>query len=303
MDLYKNQVKLLLDVIPIVANESMFALFGGTAINLFVRNMPRLSVDIDLVYVPIEDDFNTGRMNIENGLSRIKTTVEKSIPRVSVTRQKDQKGDIKLNIQTPNSTIKVEVNPTGRGLISPAKKLALCNKTQEEFDVFCSINVVSLEQLYGGKICAALDRQHPRDLFDVKYLLENEGFTDDIKRGFIYSLLCSGRPIHEVIDPNLKDERQTMKDHFDGMTADIFTYENYEEIRSKLISIIKASLTDKDKDFIVQFDAGTPSWNQYDFSMMPGVKWKLKNLTENLIPDDPKKHQLQHEELKRKLYT
>jgi predicted nucleotidyltransferase component of viral defense system len=215
MDLYKNQVKLLLDVIPIVANESMFALFGGTAINLFVRNMPRLSVDIDLVYVPIEDDFNTGRMNIENGLSRIKTTVEKSIPRVSVTRQKDQKGDIKLNIQTPNSTIKVEVNPTGRGLISPAKKLALCNKTQEEFDVFCSINVVSLEQLYGGKICAALDRQHPRDLFDVKYLLENEGFTDDIKRGFVYSLLCSGRPIHEVIDPNLKDERQTMKDHFD----------------------------------------------------------------------------------------
>jgi predicted nucleotidyltransferase component of viral defense system len=303
MDLYKNQVKLLLDVIPIVSNESMFALFGGTAINLFVRNMPRLSVDIDLTYVPIEDDFDTGRMNIENGLNRIKTAVEKSIPRVSVSRQKDKKGDIKLNIQTPNATIKVEVNPTGRGLISPAKKLALCNKTQEEFDVFCSINVVSLEQLYGGKICAALDRQHPRDLFDVKYLLENEGFTDQIKKGFIYSLLCSGRPIHEVIDPNLKDERQTMKDHFDGMTTDIFTYENYEEIRSKLISIVKASLTDKDKDFIVQFDSGTPSWNQYDFSMMPGVKWKLKNLTENLIPDDPKKHQLQHEELIRKLYA
>ena len=303
MDLYKNQVKLLLDVIPIVSNESMFALFGGTAINLFVRNMPRLSVDIDLTYVPIEDDFDTGRMNIENGLNRIKTAVEKSIPRVSVSRQKDKKGDIKLNIQTPNATIKVEVNPTGRGLISPAKKLALCNKTQEDFDVFCSINVVSLEQLYGGKICAALDRQHPRDLFDVKYLLENEGFTDQIKKGFIYSLLCSGRPIHEVIDPNLKDERQTMKDHFDGMTTDIFTYENYEEIRSKLISIVKGSLTDKDKDFIVQFDSGTPSWDQYDFSMMPGVKWKLKNLTENLIPDDPKKHQLQHEELIRKLYA
>lgn len=45
---YKSQVKLLLDVLPLVSKEPCFALHGGTAINLFIRNMPRLSVDIDL---------------------------------------------------------------------------------------------------------------------------------------------------------------------------------------------------------------------------------------------------------------
>ena len=50
---YTKQVKLLLDVLPEVAREEHFALHGGTAINLFVRDMPRLSVDIDLTYVLI----------------------------------------------------------------------------------------------------------------------------------------------------------------------------------------------------------------------------------------------------------
>jgi predicted nucleotidyltransferase component of viral defense system len=77
----------------------------------------------------------------------------------------------------------------GRGLIAPVQRMVLCERAQEEFDRFVEINVVSQGQLYGGKICAALDRQHPRDLFDVQYLLENEGFTADIKQGFLYSLL------------------------------------------------------------------------------------------------------------------
>ncbi len=51
---YINQVGLLLKVLPIINKQSCFALKGGTAINLFIRNMPRLSVDIDLAYIPIE---------------------------------------------------------------------------------------------------------------------------------------------------------------------------------------------------------------------------------------------------------
>lgn len=53
--IYKDQVKLLLDVLPLVSKGQCFALHGGTAINLFIRNMPRLSVDIDITYLPIED--------------------------------------------------------------------------------------------------------------------------------------------------------------------------------------------------------------------------------------------------------
>lgn len=183
--------------------------------------------------------------------------------------------------------------------------MPLCEKSQKDFDVFCVIPVVPLAQLYCGKICAALDRQHPRDLFDVKYLLENEGFNEDIKRGFLYNLLCSGRPIHEIISPHYNDEleiRKTMANQFDGMTSEVFTYEDYQEVRNRLVKTIKASLTTEEKEFIVAFDSGNPLWGMYDFSQYPGVKWKLQNL-QKFISAKPNEHLQQHEELKRKLFA
>lgn len=68
---YKAQVRLLLMVLPYVAEEAVFALKGGTAINLFHRDFPRLSVDIDLTYLPTEHR-KTALQGIANGLSRIK---------------------------------------------------------------------------------------------------------------------------------------------------------------------------------------------------------------------------------------
>ena len=52
---YADQVQLLVRLLPIVADERDFALKGGTAINLFYRDLPRLSVDTDLTYVPVKD--------------------------------------------------------------------------------------------------------------------------------------------------------------------------------------------------------------------------------------------------------
>ena len=98
--------------------------------------------------------------------------------------------------------------------------MVLTDKTQQDFNAFCSIQVVPLAQLYGGKICAALDRQHPRDMFDVKYLLENEGFTKEIKMGFLLLLLCSSRPIHEMLNPNLKYQEEAMANQFAGMSTE-----------------------------------------------------------------------------------
>ena len=46
-DTYAKQVMLLLEILPDVAEEKNFALHGGTAINLFHLNMPRVSVDRD----------------------------------------------------------------------------------------------------------------------------------------------------------------------------------------------------------------------------------------------------------------
>lgn len=57
--------------VPFVATEKEFALKGGTAINLFIRDMPRLSVDIDLTYVPVADRA-TSLKAIDAGMKRIR---------------------------------------------------------------------------------------------------------------------------------------------------------------------------------------------------------------------------------------
>lgn len=176
-----------------------------------------------------------------------------------------------------------------RGVIGQVEKRVLCDIAQEEFDVFCTINVVSLGQLYGGKICAALDRQHPRDLFDVKLLLENEGFTQEIKTGFIYALLSSKRPLQELLFPHFADQSQTFVTQFEGMTLEPFTYQDFENTRIKMLEVIHSNLSTKDNDFIVSFEKTEPDWAIYDFEKYPSVQWKLQNLL-HLKTHKPDKH-------------
>ena len=82
-DVYKKQVSLLLDILPEIAKEEVFALHGGTAINLFCLNMPRLSVDIDLTYIPASENRNADFQNIRSALERIKDRLKKLIPESS----------------------------------------------------------------------------------------------------------------------------------------------------------------------------------------------------------------------------
>tara|TARA_R110002073_G_scaffold54994_5_gene141224 strand:- start:434 stop:976 length:543 start_codon:yes stop_codon:yes gene_type:complete len=178
--------------------------------------------------------------------------------------------------------------------------MALCKKAQTEFDAFCVVPLVPLVQLYGGKICAALDRQHPRDLFDIKYLLDNEGFTDEVKTGFLLSLVGHDRPIHELIHPNFQDQRQTMINHFEGMSDEEFTYAEFEAVREQLVKVINEKLTGKDKEFLLSIKRVEPDWSIYDFERYPAVQWKLENL-ERLKVENPNKHRNQQDLLENKL--
>jgi len=290
---YKGQVSLLLSVLPEIAKEECFALHGGTAINLFVREMPRLSVDIDLTYVPIEDR-QTSFKNIEEALERIRERILAVISHSKIIHQKDIS---KLQISNQGSQIKVEVNQTNRGVLTEPQEHMLCEKAQDQFDAFCAIAIVSLAQLYGGKICAALDRQHPRDLFDVKYLLENEGFTQDIKTGLFLSMLSSNRPIHELLQPNLLDQRAAFENQFSGMTTEPFSYYDFEATRKQLVKNISDSLTILDKQFLIDFTNLKPKWEIYDFERFPSVQWKLQNLMK-LKESNSSKHSEQLELLK-----
>lgn len=295
-DSYKRQVSLLLNVLPEVAKEKCFALHGGTAINLFIQNMPRLSVDIDLTYLPIEDR-SSSLSNISSALQNIKTSIQSIIPDAKIVHQE---AITKLQINHKGTQIKIEVNQTNRGALEQPMKLMLCDKAQEDFDAFCAIQVVETGQLYGGKICAALDRQHPRDLFDVKYFLRDNDFTKEVKAGFILCLLSSNRPINELLFPHFLDQQQAMTNQFNGMSFDAFNYRDFESTRETLLSKLHASLTIEDKLFLVSIKSLTPNWAIYDFERFPAIKWKLSNL-QKLKEQNPSKHEEQLNLLRSKL--
>lgn len=283
---YKKQVKLLLAVLPEIAKEPNLALHGGTAINLFVREMPRLSVDIDLTYTQF-DDREISLKNISEALERCRERIQKVLSNAKIQHKKEE---AKLLVSEEGSNIKIEVNTINRGVIKDTSTLTLCQSAQKEFEVSCTIAVVPSGQLFGGKIVAALDRQHPRDLFDVKYLLETEGFPPEIKEGFLLLLLSSERPIHEALFPNFLDQRSALENQFAGMSNVDFSYEVYEKVRTELIATIHKKLTKTDKDFLLSVKSLKPDWTKYNFENFPAVKWKLQNL-QKLKNTNPVKYQ------------
>lgn len=286
------QVELLLDILPYIAKESCFALKGGTAINLFIRDFPRLSVDADLTYLGSEPR-DEALLKTEEALLRIKTNIEKHIgAKVTSSSRQSQTTDIKLFINRNGVQVKIEANPVLRGVLYPAQLMPLQAKVSSEFEKEFDIQVSSLPDLYGGKISAALDRQHPRDLFDVKLLLENEGLSKEIMTGFLVYLMCHKRPPHELLKPTLQDQTALFDSDFKGMTNISFDYNDFVTTRNTLIEKINANLSSDDKKFLLSFFEGDPDWSLFRESSaqeLPAIKWKLINLNKL----EPEKRNLQ----------
>ena len=182
-DAYRQQVALLIRTIPFVAQEQCFALKGGTAINLFVRDLPRLSVDIDLTYLPVEDRASS-LTAIDAAMARIKERIEGGIPGAVVAPSRSAGDNIitKPIVRSEGVQIKIEVTPVLRGTVFDPEVMSVVPAVEDTFG-FAEMQVVSFADLYAGKIVAALDRQHPRDLFDVRDLLANEGISDELLEG------------------------------------------------------------------------------------------------------------------------
>jgi predicted nucleotidyltransferase component of viral defense system len=301
---YRAQVDLLLRILPYVAKEKTLALKGGTAINLFIREMPRLSVDIDLTYLPFEKR-DIALKNIQDALGRIKEMVESSIKGSKLIPVPLRGGnDAKLHCQYKNAQIKIEVNTVTRGHFLPIRLMQVTEKVQDEFGKFAAINVVSHGELYGGKICAALDRQHPRDMFDVKLLLENEGFSNEVRNGLIVGLLSHYKPICELLNPVLKNQKPAFESQFAGMANIAFDYGDYEKVRYQLIQVINVNFTKEDKDLLYSFEKGEPLWGLFPFKILkdlPAVQWKLYNI-KKLKSENTKKHKQLLRKLENVLY-
>lgn len=300
---YRAQIDLLLNVLPHVSREECFALNGGTAINLFVRDMPRVSVDIDLTYLSF-DDRPTALQSISDALGRIKQRVEKAIPGTTVRGLAPSPGqEAKLLCNLKGAAVKIEVNTVMRGHLWKPRMLEVSQKVQDEFQKFASINVVSQGELFGGKICAALDRQHPRDLFDIHLLFANEGITDEIRIGFMAALLSHTRPMHEIIHPNVQDQRAVFDMRFAGMTLEPFSYQDHEAARGRLIQEVHAFFTDDERAFLLSFKNGNPDWGLLEVDAiehLPAVQWKLANLRK-LKQSNAAKHAAQLKALEQRL--
>jgi hypothetical protein len=265
-------------VLPVVAEQAVFALKGGTAINLFVRDFPRLSVDIDLAYLPLEPRAGA-LLNARAALQQIAASINAQ-PMLSATLQDNRPDELRVIVSSRTAVIKIEVSPVARGTLHEPTQRPVVESVEDEFG-YAEIAVVSMPDLYGGKLCAALDRQHPRDLFDVHMLLRHEGISREIFIGFLTYALGHPRPIHELMAPRWKPLDATYQQEFAGMTNAAVTLEQLEQTRTDMLRALQAHFTGRDREFLLSFKKGAPIWELFDeptAANLPAVRWKLMNI-------------------------
>jgi predicted nucleotidyltransferase component of viral defense system len=275
---YADTVRLLLAVAPEVFASNLFAMKGGTAINLFVRDMPRLSVDIDVVYLPWQTPRAEALAQIAEELReisrRLKPLQVRQIPSKEL-------GELKLLIEDADVQVKVEVNGIFRGAVRPIEPRALTKLASDRFTTDLTLPILAPEELYGSKLVAALDRQHPRDLFDVWQLLEAEGLSEGIVECFVTYLAGHNRPTHEVLFSNDKNITSEFETNFAGMTEEPVTLETLLAARSRLREELHGRLTDRHRTFLTGLTRAQPDWTLLEYpyaAELPALRWKLTNL-------------------------
>jgi predicted nucleotidyltransferase component of viral defense system len=302
--IYLDTVRLLTQVAPIVFADSVFALKGGTAINLFVRDMPRLSVDLDLVF----PDYTLPR---EEALASINKAIRNAAERLTTrgflthTIASADAGETKLLVRRGSVELKVEVNFVMRGTVHPVRNASLSPRASEVLLADLELPVVSLEDMYGGKLVAAMDRQHPRDLFDCLQLFAHEGITPAIRRAFVVYLASHNRPVHEVLFPIVRDVSQEYERTFKGMTAEPVELSELIAARERLIHELQHGLDADERKFLMSFVRNQPDWSLLEIphlAELPGIRWKLHNLGQ-LAKLSPKKFNAQAIALERLLVS
>lgn len=288
---YAAQVGLLVRLIPLVAEEADFALKGGTAINLFHRDLPRYSVDIDLVHLPVEER-GASLEGIAAGLRRIAQRITEVLPDVRATPSAGGGNqETRVLVRAARASIKIEVSPVLRGTLFPPQRMRVHEAVEEEFG-FAEMPLVAHEELFAGKMVAALDRAHPRDLFDVRELLATTGLYDDLFRVFLVYLICSGRPMHELLDPGPIDVADAFRRDFDGMTAEPISVEVLYEAHDRLLRELRRRLTGRAAAFLESVHDCRPDFGLIGLPQapeLPAVRWKLRNL-ERFRKESPERH-------------
>lgn len=279
---YLDTARLLTQVAPLIFADSTFALKGGTAINLFIRDMPRLSVDLDLVFT----DHSLPR---DEALARINEAIRQSAERLKTRGFQTHvlatvdAGETKLLVRRAGIEVKVEVNFVMRGTVYPVRTMAMTPMARDTLLADLEIPVVSLEDVYGSKLVAAMDRQHPRDLFDVMQLFTHEGVTAGIRRAFVVYLASHNRPVHEVLFPSMRDIGQEYERNFKGMTTEPVELAALLAARERMVQELQCGLDEDERRFLLSLVASRPEWPLLGIAHaehLPGLRWKLHNLAQ-----------------------
>jgi predicted nucleotidyltransferase component of viral defense system len=286
--IYLATARLLTEIAPVVFESGIFALKGGTAINLFLREMPRLSVDLDLVFTDHRLPRAEALGAINEALRVARDQLAKRRLKVQAVSAADM-GETKLLVQRDDISVKIEVNTVIRGTVHPTKTMALTAAASDALMADIELPLLSPEDIYGGKLVAAMDRQHPRDLFDVMELFAHGGITPEIRRAFVVYLASHNRTLHEVLFPTPKDIRLAYEGSFAGMTAEPVTMEALLETRDRLFQELPAALDANEREFLRTLVHVEPDWALLGIAHLkelPAIRWRLQNL-EKLARTNP----------------
>lgn len=278
---YIDTVRLLLAVAPLVFESTRFAMKGGTALNLFVHNLPRLSVDIDVV-------FTDHQFTREEALSAIAADLDEAVRRIRTAgycaeRRGPAGAEIKVFVSDGRSQVKVEVNSVGRGTLLPIQFMELVPAAQELFTTTATLPILATEELYAGKLLAAMDRQHPRDLFDVSKMFASFGLPANFVDCFVAHLAGHHRPVHEVLFPRLKSIKALYQSDFVGMTLDEVSLQELAAVQAELPMRLQGAIEPRHQEFLLSLLRLEPEWDLMPFSRLqelPATCWKLANLEE-----------------------
>jgi predicted nucleotidyltransferase component of viral defense system len=277
---YLDTVRLLLDIAPVVFQSPQLAMKGGTALNLFVQDLPRLSVDIDVVFVDYTLNRESALKAIATHLNTAKLTLEKRGYR-STLRSTTQGDEVKMYVENQAAQVKVEVNFVFRGTVLPVVSRPLMPLAQELFTTNIVVPILDTAELYGSKLVAAMDRQHPRDIFDVLKMQQKFGLQSLFIDCFVAYLAGHNRPVHEVLYPAILPLEISYQNNFAGMTRDIVPLEALKDTQQWLQRELPCALTSMHREFLLSLVKAEPAWELLPFAQLqhlPALRWKLLNL-------------------------
>jgi hypothetical protein len=279
---YIDTVRLLLAIAPTVFASGRFAMKGGTALNLFVQDMPRLSIDIDVVYVDHVPDRGTALKTISAELAAMRAALKAKGYRATLPTN-TQGDEVKLVVGNDATQVKVEVNFVFRGSVLPVETRSLVATAQDLFTTDVALPVLATAELYGSKLVAAMDRQHPRDIFDVLHMLDHFGWQELFVDCFVAYLAGHNRPVHEVLFPKTKPLEPAFSNEFVGMTREEVGLDALQAVQARLIDELPRQLTERQRSFLLSLVRAEPDWALVPFPHLrelPALKWKLLNLAE-----------------------